>query len=535
MYHRVMHIALFGVDAEIEAAIRLVVCPDRFAFDIQSYASFDADAYISCDVAVIDFLSLDFSGPALPPSKGGSRLIACLPAEQAAKLSDEVYASLYDVWITPVHPALATRRFAQLVDHEKALADLALSNQYLETAINSIPELVWFKDARGAHLKVNDAFCQTVQKTKEQVEGRGHYYIWDITPEEYSQGEFVCLESEEETMNARKTCLFDEQVKTPHGMRQFKTYKSPLFDYDGSVMGTVGIAHDVTDLGNIETELDIFINSMPYAIVVLDVEGRIITINGQAEDYFAVKRQSVLGGDFDAWRRRVLSDAVVDQNDFSDSSFFTATIEGAEKTFEINQRMIVDIFGNETGQLRIYRDVTKERVLEERVLKSARTDHLTGLYNRRYLYECISLHPGEPVTLVFLDLDDFKGINDAYGHQMGDRVLIETSKILTEHFPDDTVVRMGGDEFIVALFGKHPLSAIEERAHDCLEVIAKRFADDDTPSSTTGSMGIAADPEAALPIDELIRRSDEALYEAKRRGKSQCCVWHPAEKEPSAE
>ena len=55
-------------------------------------------------------------------------------------------------------------------------------------------------------------------------------------------------------------------------MRQFKTYKTPLIDYDGSVMGTVGVAHDVTDLGNIRTELEIFIDSMPYAVVVLDNE-----------------------------------------------------------------------------------------------------------------------------------------------------------------------------------------------------------------------------------------------------------------------
>ncbi len=73
-------------------------------------------------------------------------------------------------------------------------------------------------------------------KTKDQVEGRGHYYIWDITPDEYAQGEFVCLESEEETMRSSTTLLFDEQVKTKSGMRQFKTYKSPLIDYDGTVM-----------------------------------------------------------------------------------------------------------------------------------------------------------------------------------------------------------------------------------------------------------------------------------------------------------
>lgn len=522
MYHRVLHIALFGVDAQAEAAMHSVPCPERFSFEFCSHAEFDADAFTAADLTVVDYSGLEKTGSSFPPRKSGSKIALLIPAEGIADLGQSMYEIVDDVWLTPMPASLVAFRFEKLIEHEKTLAELALSRHYLDTAIDSIPELVWFKDARGAHLKVNDAFCKTVEKTKEQVEGRGHYFIWDITPEEYSQGEYVCLESEEETMDARKTCLFDEQVKTKNGMRQFKTYKSPLFDYDGSVMGTVGIAHDVTDLGNIETELEIFIDSMPYAVVVLDIDGTIININEKAEEYFAVKRNQVVNGDFDAWRRRVLSDAVVDANDFTDSSFFTATIAGTVKTFEVNQRMIVDVFGNETGQLRIYRDVTKERKLEERVLKSANTDYLTDLYNRRYLYERLAAHQGSPVALAYLDLDDFKGINDRYGHQMGDRVLIETGGALTDAYPDNTVVRMGGDEFIVAMFDPPSDEELKRQALACIESIRARFSADDFPFEMSGSIGIAHDRMGELSIDELIRRSDEALYQAKRAGKSQC-------------
>ena len=66
--------------------------------------------------------------------------------------------------------------------------------------------------------------------------------------EEYEQGEYICLESEEIVLQEKKTCIFDEKVKTKHGMRQFKTYKSPIFDDNEQLIGTVGIAHDVTDL-----------------------------------------------------------------------------------------------------------------------------------------------------------------------------------------------------------------------------------------------------------------------------------------------
>lgn len=115
-------------------------------------------------------------------------------------------------------------------------------------AIDSVPDLIWFKDVRGAHLKVNNAFCSAVGKTKNDVQGRGHYYIWDLKQEEYEQGEYVCLETEEIVLREKKTRAFDEKVKSKHGLRQFKTYKSPIFDEDHQVVGTVGIAHDVTDL-----------------------------------------------------------------------------------------------------------------------------------------------------------------------------------------------------------------------------------------------------------------------------------------------
>ena len=540
MYRKTLRINLFGIEPPVEEALRRAAPLDRFEHAVEAFPALEAEAFCSCDIAVVDLrLFADAPGGARP-----SRCLADLMARRRMRLdtfysavavvadaaeaacwTPEDYGAFDALWTRPLDATRAAFELARLQRSAKRDADLSLAQQYLDTAIDSIPELVWFKDARGAHLKVNDAFCETVGKTKDQVEGRGHYYIWDITPDEYAQGEFVCLESEEETMRSSTTLLFDEQVKTKSGMRQFKTYKSPLIDYDGTVMGTVGVAHDVTDLGNIRTELEIFIDSMPYAVVVLDNEGAIVNINERAEDYFDVKRERVVGGDFDRWRRIVLGDAVVDANDFEDSSFFTASIRGEPKTFEVNERAILDVFGNATGVLRIYRDVTKERELEERVLKSANTDYLTGLYNRRYLYEQLAKASSSMITLAYLDLDDFKGINDAFGHQMGDRILVETSRILVERFPDDIVVRMGGDEFIVAILDGRPVDSVEVQALSCLESIRTQFATDDLLCRTTGSIGIATDLGEGLSIDELIRRSDEALYQAKRAGKSQCCTW----------
>lgn len=525
MYHKVFHIGIFCADESLKESLESVARPERFEFKITSYPSFEPDSFAQCDIAILDASLCAHPAVCTSLKKAGSKSIICTTYEDLTDLDKDDIAALDDVWIKPLIPALTIHRFEQLIELEKTKCDLSLTQQYLDTMIDSVPELIWFKDARGAHLKVNESFCETVEKTKEQIEGRGHYYIWDITPDEYSQGEYVCLESEETTMASKETCLFDELVKTKKGMRQFKTYKSPLFDIDGSAMGTVGIAHDVTDLSNIEAELELFTDSMPYAVVVLDSENTIINVNEKAEEYFAVKRAGVLGGDFGEWRRLVLGDAVIEANDFSDSSFFTATIAGVSKTFEINQRTISDVFGNKTGELRIYRDITKERELERRVVKSANTDYLTGLYNRRYLYELLASRSGDGVALIYLDLDNFKQINDTYGHQMGDTVLTETSAALLESFPRDTVVRVGGDEFIIVVFDTPSKQEVETQARLCLDAIRQRFDSDTFPCITTGSIGIAFDTNASISTDELIKRSDEALYEAKRNGKSQCRIW----------
>ena len=87
----------------------------------------------------------------------------------------------------------------------------------------------------------NLSFCKTVNKTMEQVQGRGHAYIWDV-----EQDDPACVESERVVMSEQRTFISEETVKTGDGVRLLTTYKSPLYDLDGSVMGTVGVAIDVT-------------------------------------------------------------------------------------------------------------------------------------------------------------------------------------------------------------------------------------------------------------------------------------------------
>ncbi len=156
----------------------------------------------------------------------------------------------FDIWTLPMSEGEIRFRFLRWQKACKKDKDAWQAGHYLEAAIDNSPNLVWFKDKNGIHEKVNNSFCKTVNKTKQQVEGRGHAYIWDVEHDDPA-----CIESEREVMSKKKTFVSEEIIETGEGLRTLMTYKSPLYDLDGDVMGTVGIAIDVTQERAYEREI----------------------------------------------------------------------------------------------------------------------------------------------------------------------------------------------------------------------------------------------------------------------------------------
>ena len=231
--------------------------------------------------------------------KEDARLILLTDREQAAELGESL--SLADeLWILPMAGAELKFRFARWQEKQKLRLDLWQTSQYLEATINSTPSLVWYKDKDGIHEKVNDAFCATVNKTKEQVQGRGHAYIWDV-----EEDDPACIESERIVMEMRETRMSEEAVQTGEGKRLLTTYKSPLYDYDGSVMGTVGVAIDVTqerayeqEIVNKNRELENLFTTMDCGVMCHSLDGsRMISINRAALQILGYESQEALLAD----------------------------------------------------------------------------------------------------------------------------------------------------------------------------------------------------------------------------------------------
>lgn len=173
------------------------------------------------------------------------------------------------------------------------------------------------------------------------------------------------------------------------------------------------------------------------------------------------------------------------------------------------------------------RDLTELRRLEARMHYQATHDTLTGLLNRwqfgQRLEQAIaeSMRQGEPFALLLLDLDDFKAINDGYGHAAGDQVLIEVARRLKGVMrASDTLARLGGDEFTVLL---QPLSGpqeAQERAKQLLQVLCQPCRMHGFELNFGASLGIATCPGDARDAPTLMRYADMAMYQAKERGRA---------------
>ena len=174
----------------------------------------------------------------------------------------------------------------------------------------------------------------------------------------------------------------------------------------------------------------------------------------------------------------------------------------------------------------LVRDITESKCKEEQILYQATHDHLTGLYNRAFAFDYISQKLKEAArthsitAILFVDLDNFKLINDSYGHDKGDQVLVVTANAIKNTLREqDLVARVGGDEFIVALDGDLQISDIKDIAQKVIHNLKAEIAKMNLKSNVTASIGVSICSKGNTGVSDLIRQADAAMYKSKKLGK----------------
>jgi len=191
------------------------------------------------------------------------------------------------------------------------------------------------------------------------------------------------------------------------------------------------------------------------------------------------------------------------------------------------QWMSISTLSNDAGQvshyMAMFTNISQWKADEERLKYLATHDVLTGLPNRNTLYDLMSLsfanadRNKETVAILFVDLDDFKPVNDTYGHHVGDILLRNISKRLTNTLRSgDTISRLGGDEFIIVLTNAENNDALSATIVKIQQEIAKPMEVDGHHISVTSSIGVSLYPEHSKYAERLINYADQAMYQAKK-------------------
>ena len=385
MYRCQLHFYLAGYRRDIFETIREMPPLERFTHTFSESVEPEQALAAAADVILADLREMEARTAleALLADKG--REAECILIAEQSQLADlaDLLPELTDVWTAPMPQEAVRFRFLRWQETCKLRKDFWETRQFWEAAINSVPNLVWYKDKNGIHEIVNDSFCKTVNKKKQQVQGRGHAYIWDV-----EQDDPACIESERQVMSRRETLVSEETIKTGEGPKLLTTYKSPLYDLDGSVMGTVGVAIDVTQERAYEEEiirknqsLETIFTTMDCGMMNYALDGsRILSINNAAlkilgyetkedllQDSFDMVANSVVAEDRDLLRKSM--QALKKVGDIASVEYRVRHRDGEELHVMGNVKLV-----QENGELfyqRFLLDCTVQKIREQREREDA--------------------------------------------------------------------------------------------------------------------------------------------------------------------
>lgn len=308
---------------------------------------------------------------------------------------------------------------------------------------------------------------------------------------------------------------------------------------------TIGIALDITQRKESEAQARLAMLVFRHsgeAMVVTDPDGKLLSVNPAFTRITGYEEEEVIGK-----RLNILSSGRHDENFYEEmwaSIDATGSWEGdiwnRRKNGEVYaERLVVNTFFDTEGAPRyrigLFSDITKQKEANAFVWRQANYDFLTGLPNRQLFHSRVEQEmdrcdaTGKAMALVYLDIDDFKEVNDTLGHGVGDRLLEEAARRLQACVrPVDTVARLGGDEFMFILSDLSDLTLVDDICRRALDSLASPFLLEGERASISASMGITFYPHDAGSLRELMQNADLAMYAAKERGKYQVAHFQPS-------
>ena len=415
----------------------------------------------------------------------------------------------------------------------------------LRALLHTIPDLVWLKDAQGVYKACNAAFERHFGAAAADIIGK--------TDEDFAGNQVAMrlARTDQATFWSGHSTTFEEELGGgPGGTATFEVTKAPMRNAAGEITGVMGIARDITRRKEAENLLRDTSEQFELALISAELGMWGQGFGARPVYNMDARARAMLGlGESDVAAAKSWADWIhpddlagaageMDLHLGGQSPFFEAEFRARHQSGHwvwLSSRGKVVQMSPQGEPLRIVgtlMDITQRKQAEEAIRDMAFQDPLTGLPNRRLLMDRLhqalaaSVRHNRGGALLFLDLDRFKQLNDARGHDVGDLLLQQVAMRLQASVRAvDTVARIGGDEFVV-LIADLSENAAYARAHAAtvgqkiLAALNEPYQLGPQRHVCTSSIGVAMFADLQLTPADVLKRADMAMYEAKAKGRN---------------
>lgn len=430
-----------------------------------------------------------------------------------------------------------------VTEHRLADTKVRESREMLRLFVEHAPAALAMFDREMRYLACSRRWLEMFGIDPVNLAGRSHYEVLPGIPEEWRQAHQRALTGEVMPTRADQLALPDASVLL------IRRQVHPWWTGTGEVGGVILFAEDITQQKLAEERLQLAASVFTHAaegILITDAEGKILDVNDAFTQITGYEREEVLGQN-----PRILRSMRQGREFYEDmwqqlksKGKWTGEIWNTTKSGRVFAEMLtISAVPDETGRTQqyvaLFSDLTSTKEQEWKLERMAHYDLLTGLPNRVLLAERErqameqAVASGRVTALICLDLDDFKGVNERFGHNVGDQLLIATANRLKGVLkPGDTLARPSGDEFFVLLPNL-------QSSQDVLPILAvlqgaalAPFEVGPHKLKLSASAGVVCYPQPVdVDGDQLLRQANQAMYHAKLEGKGRYHFFDPKQDE----
>lgn len=313
---------------------------------------------------------------------------------------------------------------------------------------------------------------------------------------------------------------------------------------DNEQIGLLGLYHDITERKRAEEALQLnakVFENAKEGIIITDADANIITVNEAFTDITGYDAVEVIGKNprilksnkHSAEFYQDMWNCLINENHWQ-GEIWNRHKDGIIYTEWLSIATVKNTHGEVINYVAVFNDITMRKEIEAYLNHVATHDPLTDLSNRTLFYDrldhaiTIAKRNGEHLAVLFLDLDNFKNVNDTYGHRCGDLLLQEVANRLREgaQRASDTISRLGGDEFTIVLEKMVSPQNAYRITHTILSAITRPFLIDGTRIEITASIGVSYYPDDGEDAESLLKHADDAMYRCKESGKNGMSYFH---------